>query len=103
VSETPENNDVVGRALALLDHLLDLAHDRILRPIILIGRFVAYGFILLLLSLLVLTALLIGLVRLLDVYAVGGHAWLTYLILSGVFNVVGLVIWRWRKPASLRS
>ena len=82
---------------------MDSLHDRLLRPILLAGRFVAYGFIVLLLSLVVLSAFVIALVRLSTVYLFDHHVWITYLVVSALSTGLGLVIWRKRRPVSLRK
>ena len=94
---------MVGRLLGAFDHALDLLHDKVLRPLILAGRTVAFGFLILLVGLFVLVALLIVSVRLLDVYAFPGVQWVSYLVLGGLFVTVGLVIWRQRRPVHLRK
>lgn len=100
---TKRESDYVDRILRSFDHVLDLVHDRVLRPILIAGRAVAFGFILLLMALVLVGALIIGLVRLLNVYAFAGHEWLTYSIIGVLSLVAGLVIWRRRRPVNLRK
>ena len=95
--------DLVDRALGALDHLLDVVHDTVLRPIILALRAVAYGLVILLAFVVLTVVTIVGLTRLLNVYAFAGNEWLTYLVLGALFLVVGLVIWRQRRPVKLRS
>lgn len=95
--------DVVDRLLGAVDHALDVVHDRVLRPVLLAGRFIAYGFILLLVSLVLISVVIIGAVRLLNVYLFAGHEWLSYLIIGALSLVAGLVIWRRRRPVKLRK
>lgn len=99
----PRDPDLVDRLLAQLDHVLDLVHDRVLRPILLAGRFLAYGFILALVSLVLISVVIIGLVRVLNVYLFAGHEWLSYLVIGALSLVTGLVIWRRRRPLNLRK
>ena len=101
-SDVPEP-DVVDRLLGAVDHALDVVHDRVLRPILLAGRFVAYGFILFLVSLVLVSVVIIAAVRLLNVYLFAGHEWLSYLIIGGLSLVAGLIIWRRRRPVNLRK
>ncbi len=90
--------DLVDRLLGLLDHGLDVVHDRVLRPILLAGRTIAYLFVLLLVALVLVTVAIIGAIRFLDVYAFGAHQWLSY-VLVGVLSIVGgLLVWRRRRP-----
>ena len=95
--------DFIDRALEFLDHLLDVFHDKVLRPILLIGRFIAYGFIVLLAALVLVIALVIGLLRLLNVYVFIGHVWISYLVIGAIFVVAGLVVWRRRRPVPIRK
>jgi hypothetical protein len=90
--------DLVDKAFGQLDHALDIVHDRVLRPIFIAGRAVAFGFIVALMAIVLTVALVIALVRLFDVYVFASHQWLTYACLGAVFVVAGLVIWRFRRP-----
>jgi hypothetical protein len=101
--EEPREPDFVDAALGTLDHYLDRFHDTVLRPIFLVGRSVAFGFLVVAFGLVAITALLIGLVRILNVYAFDGKEYLTYFVLGALFVSVGLVVWRQRKPVPLRK
>ena len=68
----------------------------VLRPAARVARRVVYGFVLIVLALLVLVLGLVGLVRLLDTY-IPQEVWLTYAVLGGVFTLVGLALWK-RRP-----
>ncbi len=100
---TPTPPDQVGRLLGSLDHLLDQFHDRVLRPIFIAGRTIAFGFILLLAAIVVVVTLLVALVRLFDVYVFPGRVWATYLLLGTLLTIGGMVIWRQRRPVQLRK
>lgn len=95
--------DLVDRLLAGVDHLLDIVHDRVLRPIIMAARIVAYGFIITLVAIVFVAALLIGLVRLLNIYAFDGRVWLSYSVLGALSVITGLIIWRRRRPLKIRK
>jgi hypothetical protein len=103
VESTPEPTDIVTRLLGLLDHGLDVLHDKILRPIIMVGRFVAFGFILLICVFVVLIGLLVGATRLINVYAFPGKEWATYFLLGFIFLVGGGLCWRLRAPVKTRK
>ena len=105
MSEANQNrdSDFVDKALHKFDNVLDLVHDKLLRPILLAGRFVAYGFIVLLASIVLFGAFVIGLVRLLNVYLFAGHEWLSYLVIGAISLVTGLIIWRRRRPVKVRK
>ncbi|MGA2968315.1 MAG: hypothetical protein ABSE75_00740 [Acidimicrobiales bacterium] len=95
--------DIVDKALHSFDHVLDVIHDRVLRPILLAGRALAYGLIIVLAALVLLVALVIGLFRLFDVYLFASHQWLSYASIGALFVVAGLVIWRRRRPIDSRK
>lgn len=95
--------DVVDTLFAYFDRFMDRLHDRVLRPILLAGRFVAYGLILLILVFVVVCALVIGVVRFSTIYLFDHHVWITYLVLSALSIGAGLLIWRKRRPVSLRK
>ncbi len=105
MSETnePHERDLVDRLLAGVDHLLDIVHDRVLRPIILVGRVVAYGLIITMVAIVFVAVLLIGLVRLLNIYAFGGRVWLSYAVMGALSVIAGLIIWRRRRPLNIRK
>ncbi len=93
--------DVVDKVFGQLDHVMDLLHDRVLRPIFIAGRAVAFGFILFLMAIVLAVALVIGVVRFFDVYVFASHQWLTYVCIGAVFVAVGLFLWRNRRPENI--
>ena len=105
MSEGPDQHepDVVDTLFSYFDRIMDALHDRVLRPLMLVGRFIAYGFILFLLALVVVSALVIGLVRFSTVYLFAHHVWITYLVVAALSIGGGLFIWRKRGPVSLRK
>jgi len=102
-SNEPREPDVVDRALHSFDHVLDVVHDKYLRPILLGGRIVAYGFIIALMAMVLVITLLLGLMRLCNVYFFAGHEWITYAIVGSISLIAGLFLWRRRRPVNLRK
>lgn len=102
-SKRPTDGDFVDKALFQFDHVLDVVHDRVLRPILLAGRALAFGFIILFASLVLVGALLIGLIRFVDVYCFAGREYLTYTSIGALSMIAGMVIWRKRRPVNLRK
>lgn len=105
MSQGPDQHepDVVDAVFAYFDRFMDALHDRVLRPILLAGRFIAYGFILFLVALVLVSALVIGFVRFSTTYLFDHHVWITYLVVSALSISAGFLIWRKRRPASLRK
>jgi uncharacterized membrane protein len=102
VNEGPDQRDadVVDTLFAYVDRVMDAIHDRVLRPLMLLGRFLAYGFILLLLALVVVSAGVIGVTRFATIYLFAHHVWITYLVVAAIFVGIGLFIWRKRRPVA---
>jgi len=102
-AKRPVDGDLVDKALFQFDHVLDIVHDRVLRPILLAGRAIAYGMIILLVSFVLVGALLIGLVRFMDIYFFAGREYLSYVSVGAISLIAGLIIWRKRRPLNLRK
>ncbi|MGC8509773.1 MAG: hypothetical protein ACP5PB_02755 [Acidimicrobiales bacterium] len=98
-----EGPDLVDKTLQSFDHVLDIVHDKVVRPLLIAGRAVAFGFIIAVMALVIVIVLAVGVVRLLNVYLFAGREWLTYLIVGAISLVTGLLIWRRRKPVTLRK
>lgn len=105
MSEANETHepDIVDKALHSLDHFLDVIHDKILRPLLIAGRALAFGFIIFLAVVVLLVALVIGIIRLLDVYVFASHQWLSYAVIGALCLVTGMIIWRRRRPITSRK
>ena len=99
----PTDGDFVDKALFQFDHVLDIVHDKVLRPILLAGRAVAYGLIILFVGFVLIGALLIGLIRLIDVYCFAGREYLSYVSVGAISLIAGLIVWRKRRPVNLRK
>jgi hypothetical protein len=99
----PTDGAFVDKALFQFDHVLDIVHDKVLRPILLAGRAVAYGLIILFVGFVLIGALLIGLIRLIDVYCFAGREYLSYVSVGAISLFAGLIVWRKRRPVNLRK
>lgn len=84
------------KAADAVDLAVDTVHDKAIRPAFLVARGIVFGLLGVVLVVAVVVWLSVGLVRLLDVYVVGGRVWISYAILGGIFTVVGLVAWSQR-------
>ena len=102
-AKRPTDGDFVDKALFQFDHVLDVVHDRVLRPILLAGRVLAFGIIILFAAFVLVGALLIGLIRFIDVYCFAGHQYLSYVSVGAISIIAGMIIWRKRRPVNLRK
>lgn len=98
-----ESHDLVDKALHAFDGVLDTIHDKVLRPLLLAGRAIAYGFIIVLVTILLVSVLVIGLVRFCNIYFFAGRDWLSYVVVGAASLITGLLIWRRRRPVPLRE
>jgi len=99
---TPEP-DFVDKALHSFDHVLDVVHDRVLRPVLLVGRVLAFGLVILLAVVCCSWLLVIGLFRIFDVYVFASHQWISYASIGALFVLAGLIVWRRRRPIDSRK
>jgi phosphatidylglycerophosphate synthase len=102
-AKRPHDGDFVDKVLRQFDHVLDIVHDKVLRPILLAGRVIAYGFIIVLAALVLVAVLLIGIIRFVNVYLFAGHEYITYLAVGALSILAGMIIWRRRRPVNLRK
>jgi hypothetical protein len=102
-AKRPTDGDFVDKALFQFDHALDVVHDRVLRPILLAGRALAFGLIIVFATFVLVGALLIGLIRFIDVYCFAGREYLTYVSVGALSVIAGMIIWRKRRPVNLRK
>jgi ABC-type nickel/cobalt efflux system permease component RcnA len=99
----PREPDLVDRFLAMVDRALDVVHDKVLRPIILAARVLAFGLIIALAAVILVAVVVIGFVRLLNIYAFHGRDWLSYASVGALSVFTGMVLWRRRRPLKLRK
>ena len=98
MSDHANEPDLVTNTLDYVDRLFDLFHDTILRPLYLVGRTLAYAAVILAAACVIVVAVVVGATRLLDSYAFSAHHWLTPLTLGSLLTMIGVLIWRRRRP-----
>ena len=99
-STTPSSFDEwPTKAADLVDLVVDTIRDRVVRPIILVGRTIVFGLLIGALVTVVAVVVAVAVLRLLDVYAFANHVWASYTVLGALFTVVGLWAWAKRTPS----
>lgn len=98
-----DTSDPVDLLLGALDRVLDTVHDRIVRPLLLLTRYLAFGFVLLTLAIVAIVAGLLGLIRFGNVFIFQGLVWLNYLVVGALSTIIGLVVWRRRRAPTVRK
>jgi drug/metabolite transporter (DMT)-like permease len=82
-----------SKAIDTVDTVVDVVHDKVVRPALIAGRAVVFGVVIAFLSLLLVVLLAVGLVRLLDVYAFGGRVWASDALIGLLCCGGGFVLW----------
>jgi len=103
VDHDDTSRDPVDALLSGLDMVLDLVHDRVVRPLLLATRYLAFGFVLFTLATVAIVAGLLGLIRFGNVFIFQGLVWLNYLVVGALSTIIGLVIWRRRRAPTVRK
>lgn len=98
-----DTSDPVDLLLGALDRVLDTVHDRIVRPLLLLTRYLAFGFVLLTLAIVAIVAGLLGVIRFGNVFIFQGLVWLNYLVVGALSTIIGLVVWRRRRAPTVRK
>lgn len=91
-----------NKAVDAVDLVVDVVHDKVVRPALIAGRAVVFGVLIAFVALVVLILLAVGFVRLLDVYAFGDRVWASDALLGTIFGVGGFFLWlqRTKKQTS---
>jgi hypothetical protein len=84
------------KAIDVVDTVVDVVHDRVVRPALIAGRGVVFGTLIVFVSLVALILLPVALVRLLDVYAFGGRVWASDALFGIIFCAAGFFLWSLR-------
>ena len=99
-STTPSSFDEwPAKAADLVDLVVDTIRDRVVRPIILVGRTIVFGLLIAALVTVLAVVVAVAVLRLLDVYAFANHVWASYTVLGTLFTLVGLWAWAKRTPS----
>jgi hypothetical protein len=91
------NADFAARATDLVETVVVAVHDKAVRPALLAARAVVFGLLVLTMAAVAAVASLVGLVRLLDVYAFGGRVWASDALLGAVCCAAGALAWAKRQ------
>lgn len=92
--------DLAGRAMDAIDQVVDVLHDKVVRPLLLIARTLATGFVIAICLCVLSVVAGIALLRVLDVYVFHVHQWASWLLLGGIALLAGLAIWRFGRAFS---
>jgi hypothetical protein len=100
---TTKERDLAGTAMSWIDQVVDTLHDRVIRPILLVGRWIAFLFVIVFSVIVIAVALCVALLRLLDVYVFPAHQWASWALLGAISLGLGLFTWRYRRTVPTKS
>ncbi len=86
-----------ARAVDAVDSVVDVVHDKVVRPALVVGRAVVFGVVIAFVALVLLVLVAVAVVRLLDVYAFGGRVWASDALFGTILCAGGLVLWSLRS------
>ena len=98
-AEASGGGDIATRVGDAVEAVVNVLHDRAIRPVLLVARGIVYGIVAGTMALVVAVVLAIALVRILDVYAFGNRVWASDALIGAVFCAAGAVAWHKRRPA----
>ncbi len=100
VDTTPArvHDDWAGQTADTIERLVETVRSNTSDRLVSLARLVVFGLLAAMLATAALVLLAILVVRLLDSYLPGG-VWVVYLLLGGIFTVVGLYLWTraWKR------
>ena len=102
-STTTKERDLAGTAMSWVDDVVDTLHDRVIRPILLVGRSIAFSFIIVFSVIVIAVAICVALLRILDVYVFPAHQWASWALLGVLSLGLGLFTWRYRRTVPTKS
>jgi hypothetical protein len=91
------DRDWAGDILSHVDKIVDGVQDKAVVPLVTIARAIVFGIIIAVMVCASAVLLSLTIVRAMDNYVSNGRVWISYLIVGGLFLVVGLLLWALRK------
>jgi hypothetical protein len=102
VNTTPArvNDDWAVQTADTIERLIDTVRSNTSDRLVSVARLVVFGLLAAILGTVALVLFAVFVVRVLDSYIPGG-VWVVYLVLGGLFTLIGLLLWRqaWKRPA----
>ena len=93
--------DWAAQTADTIERVVGSVRGKTSEPVERVARLVVYGLVAGFLGLTALVLLLVGVVRLLDVY-LPGQVWTIYVALGGIFTLTGLLFWRKRSVKTVK-
>jgi hypothetical protein len=81
-----------------IDDVLATVHDRVIRPLLLVGRGIVFGILVASMAFVLSILVAVAAIRLLTVYAFGHRVWAADALVGGVLVLGGIAAWSKRTP-----
>jgi hypothetical protein len=85
------------RVVDLVEDAVSTAHNRVIRPLVLVARAAVFGLIATTMAVVVSVLFSVAFVRVLTVYAFRGRVWASDAVVGGVLTGGGLFLWTKRR------
>lgn len=93
--------DWAAQTADTIERIVGSVRGKTSEPVERVARIVVYGLVAGMLGATALILLVIGLVRMADAY-LPGEVWIPYLVVGGIFTLVGLFLWRKRSLKTVK-
>lgn len=90
-------SDWPARAADTIESTVEMVHDRLVRPLLLVARGVVFGIVVAAMALTLSVLLSVALVRLLDAYAFPRRVWASEALVGALLSAIGMVAWSFRR------
>ena len=93
--------DWAAQTADTIERVVGSVRGKTSEPVERVARIVVYGLVAGALGTCALVLLIVGLIRVLDVY-LPGEVWIPYAALGGIFTLLGLLLWRKRSVKTVK-
>ncbi len=86
-------DELPRRAADAVQRLVDTVHDKAVRPAVVVARALVFGLLIFAGTTMLAVLGSVALLRLFDDYFFSTRQWISYLVLGGLFSLIGLGAW----------
>ena len=94
------SGDWPAQATETVENVVVAVRDKSVKPLTTVARGLVYGLVAGAVVIVVICLSSVGVLRLLDIYLFPGRIWASYTMLGGIFTLMGLLLWTFRRSRS---
>ena len=94
------SGDWPAQATETVENVVVAVRDKSVKPLTTLARGLVYGLVAGAVVVVVICLSSVGVLRLLDIYLFPGRIWASYTMLGGIFTLMGLLLWTFRRSRS---